>query len=69
MSPTCLLDYLVRGPWRDPKGFNFPTTAEFDPVAVVPTLIEGSRLHLGAVIAIVVVVRGRRHARAHHQGF
>ena len=22
-----LLDYLVRGPWRDPKGFNFPTTA------------------------------------------
>jgi ABC-type uncharacterized transport system permease subunit len=31
-----LLDYLVRGPWRDPKGFNFPTTAEFDPVATVP---------------------------------
>jgi simple sugar transport system permease protein len=27
------LDYLVRGPWRDPAGFNFPTTAEFDPVA------------------------------------
>ena len=37
-----LLDYLVRGPWRDPNGFNFPTTAEFDPVATVPTLIEGS---------------------------
>lgn len=50
------LDYLVRGPWRDPKGFNFPTTAEFDPVATVPTLIEGSRLHLGALIAILVVV-------------
>ena len=49
------LDYLVRGPWRDPKGFNFPTTADFDPVATVPTLIEGSRLHLGAVIALVVV--------------
>ena len=43
-----LLDYLVRGPWRDPKGFNFPTTAEFDPVATVPVLIEGGRLHLGA---------------------
>jgi simple sugar transport system permease protein len=51
-----LLDYLVRGPWRDPNGFNFPTTAEFDPVATVPTLIEGSRLHLGAVIALVVVM-------------
>lgn len=50
-----LLDYLVRGPWRDPAGFNFPTTAEFDPVATVPVLIEGGRLHLGAVIALVVV--------------
>src|SRR5437773_5476970 len=51
-----LLDYLVRGPWRDPKGFNFPTTAEFDPVASMPTLIEGSRLHLGAIIALAVVI-------------
>jgi general nucleoside transport system permease protein len=49
------LDYLVRGPWRDPKGFNFPTTAEFDSVATVPLLIEGSRLHVGALIALVVV--------------
>jgi len=49
------LDYLVRGPWRDPAGFNFPTTAEFDPVATVPTLIEGGRLHLGAIITLVVV--------------
>jgi general nucleoside transport system permease protein len=51
-----VLDYLVRGPWRDPNGYNFPTTAEFDPVATVPTLIEGSRLHLGAVIALIVVM-------------
>jgi ABC-type uncharacterized transport system permease subunit len=50
-----LLDYLVRGPWRDPGGFNFPTTAEFDPVATVPILVEGSRLHLGAIITLLVV--------------
>jgi general nucleoside transport system permease protein len=50
------LDYLVRGPWRDPAGYNFPTTAEFDPVATVPTLIEGGRLHLGSIIALVVVL-------------
>src|SRR5712692_8689103 len=49
------LDYLVRGPWRDPKGYNFPTTPDFDPVATVPNLIEGSRLHAGALIALVVV--------------
>ena len=50
-----LLDYLVRGPWRDPGGFNFPTTAEFDPVATVPVMIEGGRLHYGSIIALVVV--------------
>src|SRR6476469_8065537 len=53
-----LLDYLVRGPWRDPAGFNFPTTAEFDPVATVPVLIESGRLHLGAIITLVVVAAG-----------
>jgi simple sugar transport system permease protein len=49
------LDYMVRGPWRDPAGFNFPTTAEFDPVATVPLLVSGGRLHLGAIIALLVV--------------
>src|SRR5271156_3001154 len=50
------LDYLVRGPWRDPNGFNFPTTAEFDPVATVPTLFADERLHSGSVIALIVVM-------------
>jgi simple sugar transport system permease protein len=50
-----VLDYLVRGPWRDPHGYNFPTTADFDPVATVPSIIEGSRLHIGALMALVVV--------------
>ena len=50
------MDYLVRGPWRDPHGMNFPTTADFDPVATVPTLIEGSRLHAGSILALLVVM-------------
>jgi ABC-type uncharacterized transport system permease subunit len=50
------LDYLVRGPWRDPNGYNFPTTAEFDPVATVPTLFADERLHFGSVIALIVVM-------------
>ena len=53
-----LLDYLVRGPWRDPNGFNFPTSAEFDAVATVPILIAETRLHLGALIALAVVAAG-----------
>jgi general nucleoside transport system permease protein len=50
------MDYLVRGPWRDPHGLNFPTTAPFDPVATMPALIEGSRLHAGTLIVLVVVM-------------
>jgi len=53
-----LMDFLVRGPWRDPHGLNFPTTAEFDPVATVPVLVEGSRLHAGAILALMVVLSG-----------
>ena len=26
------LDWVVRGPWRDPKGFNFPQTVQFNPI-------------------------------------
>jgi simple sugar transport system permease protein len=51
------MDYLVRGPWRDPQGLNFPTTAAFDPAASVPTLFEGAgRLHAGSVITLIVVM-------------
>ena len=50
-----ILDYLVRGPWRDPKGFNFPTTAEFDPNAIVPVLFDGTRVNVGSIITLVVV--------------
>jgi simple sugar transport system permease protein len=40
-----VLDYLTRGPWRDPKGFNFPQSVTFDPAATLPPVIEGSRVH------------------------
>ncbi|MFN8829951.1 MAG: ABC transporter permease [Labrys sp. (in: a-proteobacteria)] len=48
------LDYLVRGPWRDPAGFNFPQTVSFD--TTLPILIEGSRIHLGALFALLAVI-------------
>jgi general nucleoside transport system permease protein len=50
-----ILDYLVRGPWRDPMGFNFPKSMSFTGWYVLPTL-EASRLHLGAIFAIVAAV-------------
>jgi ABC-type uncharacterized transport system permease subunit len=50
-----ILDYLVRGPWRDPHGYNFPTTADFDPNATIPVLFDGTRVHAGCIITLVVV--------------
>jgi simple sugar transport system permease protein len=50
-----LLDYLVRGPWRDPFGFNMPQTVTFAPEATLPLLFDGGRMNLGSIIALVVV--------------
>src|ERR1700730_11818931 len=36
-----LLSWLVRGPWRDPEGFNFPQSQVFDYNVLLPTLVEG----------------------------
>jgi general nucleoside transport system permease protein len=47
-----LLDYMVRGPLRDPKAFNFPQSVMFDPAAVLPPLAAGGRVHWGLVFAL-----------------
>ena len=49
------LDYLVRGPWRDPAGFNFPVSVNFDPEATLPSLVDGANLHAGVLITLLVV--------------
>lgn len=49
-----LLDYLVRGPWRDPQGFNFPQSVNFEPEAVMPLVFGGGRMHIGFVLAVIV---------------
>lgn len=51
-----ILDYLVRGPWRDPQGHNFPKSADFDPNAIVPVLFEGTRVNAGVIITLIAVV-------------
>ena len=42
-----LLDYMARGPLRDPAGFNFPQSVTFDDAARLPYLMEGDTLHAG----------------------
>ncbi len=48
-----LLSYLVFGPWKDPHGWNFPTTASFAAATAVPRLLAGMRLHWGFVLALL----------------
>jgi len=50
-----LLSWLVFGPWRDPQGFNFPQSRMFDEAAMLPILLEGSRLHVGALLVPLLV--------------
>jgi len=51
-----ILDWLVRGPFKDPAGFGFPQSEDFQDAFIMPVLVEGTRLHLGVVLAIVVAV-------------
>jgi len=52
------LSYLVHGPWRDPDGYNFPESRLFPDAATMPILLTGSRLHLGALLALVIALAG-----------
>ena len=47
-----VLGYLVYGPWKDPAGYNFPQTRTFEAVTQVPRLLAGSRVNLGALLAL-----------------
>lgn len=48
------LDWLVRGPWRNPQGFNFPETRNFHEYAILPEIWSASgRAHWGFVFALV----------------
>jgi simple sugar transport system permease protein len=50
-----LLGLLVYGPWKDPLGYNFPQTKNFDAVTRIPRLIDGSRMTIGVLFALAGV--------------
>ncbi len=51
-----LLNYLVFGPWKDPKGWNFPQTRSFSAVTEVPRLVRGMRLNWGFPLALTLAI-------------
>lgn len=49
-----LSNYLIYGPWKDPKGFNFPLTAQFGEAAKFSEYFN-TRLHTGFILAVIFV--------------
>ena len=50
-----LLYYLMRGPWKDPEGFNFPQSRLFNDSQLLPE-IGSTYLHLGVPIAFLIAL-------------
>ncbi|NVK30835.1 MAG: ABC transporter permease [Gammaproteobacteria bacterium] len=52
-----LLDWLARGPLRDPNGFNFPQSITFSDAATLPEILPSSgATHYGFLLAIIVAI-------------
>lgn len=66
---TLLLSVLVHGPLRDPEGMNFPESRLFHDAALLPILIEGTRAHIGFVVALIAVAIAWVLLRSHMIGF
>ena len=63
------VSWLVFGPWKDPDGFNFPQTKMFGDAALLPVLLEGTRLHMGFALALGVLVAGYALMNRSYAGF
>lgn len=58
-----LIDWLVRGPWRDPMSFGFPLTPMYPDSALIPrvelpAIGRMAQLHWGVLAAIIFAVVG-----------
>jgi simple sugar transport system permease protein len=51
-----ILSWLIHGPWRDPDGYGFPQSKMFESNALLPILIEGTRVHAGVLITVLALV-------------
>ncbi len=53
-----MVSWLVHGPMKDPDGFNFPQSRMFEDPALLPMLIEGTRLNAAFLVALSALVVG-----------
>lgn len=64
-----MASWLIYGPWKDPGGYNFPQTRAFGDSALLPVLLEGTRLHAGFLLALALLVAGYVFLQRSFQGF
>lgn len=64
-----VLYYMVRGPWTDPDGRNFPETRLFEDWALLPILIDTTRLNVSVIFALLVVFAGWAFMLRSFEGF
>lgn len=51
-----ILSIMIYGPLRDPDGYGFPQSRMFHADGRLGSILDGTRLHLGAVVALAVVL-------------
>lgn len=51
-----VLNYFVFGPWKDPMGYNFPQTRNFEDAVLLPRLMRGLRANIGVLVALATAV-------------
>ncbi len=53
-----MVSWLVHGPMMDPEGFNFPQSRMFEDSALLPILVEGTRLNAAFMFALTALAVG-----------
>lgn len=64
-----ILNYLLLGPWKDPRGFNFPQTVMFPPDALLPLLFENVRPNVSLVFALLASLFAYLMMERHFAGY
>ncbi len=52
------VSWLVHGPMIDPDGFGFPQSKMFEDAALLPVLVEGTRLNAAFLLALTALLVG-----------
>ena len=64
-----ILNFLLLGPWKDPRGFNFPQTVMFPDNALLPLLFENVRTNISLIFALAASLFAYLMMENHFRGF